>query len=72
VHLAACSGFLEVAHVLLEAGADITAKTNVSEGEVGRRRAEDSREQIFQDIVTALGGATHTCQDERTALCADK
>jgi len=66
------SGYLEVAHVLLEKRADITAKNDVSEREVGRRRAEDSREQRFRGIVTDFGGATHTCQDETTALCADR
>ena len=61
MHYAALNGHPEVARALLKARADITATTNVSEGEVGRRRAEDSSEQLFWEIVTALGGAAHTC-----------
>ena len=61
-----------MARALLVARADITAKENVSEGEVGMRRAVDSKEQKFCGIVTDFGGATHTCQDEMTALCADR
>ena len=72
LHEAAFKGHPEVARALLEARADITATDNVSEGEVGRRRAEDSRGQRFRGIVTALGRATHTCQNETTALCADR
>jgi len=71
LHYAARNGHLKVAGALLEARADITAKNNVSEGEVGRRRAEDLRGQRFRGIVTALGRASHTRQDETTTLCAD-
>ena len=35
LHMAADSGNLEVARALVQAGADITAKNNVSEREVG-------------------------------------
>jgi len=70
--VAVLKGHLEVARVLLEAGADITAKDNVSERTGGRQRAGDSREHRLWGVVTAFGGATQTYQDRTTAFCADR
>ena len=66
LHCAAWIGHPEAARALLEAHADITAKTNVSEGGVGGegQRIRESRD-FERGIVTALGELHTPARRER-------
>jgi hypothetical protein len=65
--VAAANGHLPVVRFLVEKGADITAKTNVSGMRVGGER-QWIGENIFRGKLTAFGGASNTCQGWTTAF----
>ena len=72
LHCAAKRGHDSVVLFLVEKGADVTAKTQVSVRRVGGGRKGVRREKRFRGrVIDSLGESPHTCQDDCFLAPAD-